>query len=1313
MCGGENLRSQTTKPVEIRHIGSYHTGIFDGAAAEITAYDEIGKRLFFTNGSANTVEVLDISDPNNPAHVNSIDLNAYGDVINSIIVWDGFLAAAIQNSNAQLNGVVVFMDTAGMVLNQLTVGPLPDMISISPDHNKIVVANEGEPDDDYLVDPNSSISIIDVSSGNIVGLTSANVTTIDFTSFESYRQSFESSAIDNWNYTLTPTSYATETDSIIDGNEDIWGVIQEFTGDIDNACHGDLFIGGQDLDNGNGGGSFVHTIDFDPVALVNTNQAYLSFKYQTIGYDGTDSAGYYVEFDNGTTWNNYTALSKDTTWNKVSIAIPLGSTHIRLRLAARQNGSTDYIGFDDVELRFFDESVNIYGANRFASVAQDLEPEYVCIDGNSQLAHVTLQENNAFATIDLNTAQIISVTGLGYKDHSLPGNGLDASNTNPTINITNWPIKGMYQPDAMSCYEVAGTKYYVFANEGDSRDYDGYSEEERVKDVTLDATVFPNAATLQLDDELGRLKITSSKGDIDCDGEYEEIYSYGSRSFSIVDENGNLVYDSGDDFEQITATEYPLDFNSTDDDNTSFKNRSDDKGPEPEGLAMAKINNRHYAFIGLERIGGIMVYDVSDPTAPQYLQYLNRRDFSQNETDSAALDLAPEGLVFIPKAKSPNKRDLLVVSNEISGTVSIYQIDINNTINGPIALDTFGLNSPDTIGTYGQMIYEGGISGLLPKPGTNDQYFLITDRGPNVSAVNHNLATGMNEKLFPFVNYAPKVIEVTANAGVLAVDSSYSLSRPSGTNVTGLPLPAGLGNTGETAWSDTLANLAGTDAWGIDSEGLTIDNQGNYWVCDEYGASVWQLNSNFQVIKRYTPFTNELEDVQLDTMAGKRRPNRGFEGVAYTPNGKVYAILQSPVYNPGSVASDNSRIHRIIEIDPATGDQNTYAYEHNEPIGDILNKDWKLGDLVAINNTEFLVIEHAQKGAWNYKDVYKIDISGATPITVEDFGGLTLEELQDSVGLDMNGITVVEKTHVLDLLENGWDLNHDKPEGIAVLNDTTIALVNDNDYGISSPNSDGNVAFTGATTRLYQYTLPNSLNLVSPFCEVEILTADTTICPGDLVTVDAEAGFASYDWNDLQTGSSVNFGNAGQYYVNATNANGCVASDTFNLSEHTLPGVALGTDQIICINHDITLDAGAGFTDYDWSTGGTLQTELITGSSLGVGVHTIDVLATDMNGCNNSDTLVLTVDACTDIDQPEGFKMNVYPNPVLTNLNLENKGQAPFNVQLINILGETIQTMRVDGQNTQSIDMTAFASGTYFIKVFDGEKEHTLKLLKL
>ena len=296
----------------------------------------------------------------------------------------------------------------------------------------------------------------------------------------------------------------------------------------------------------------------------------------------------------------------------------------------------------------------------------------------------------------------------------MAGNGLDASNRdectqediddsdcatlNDGINIKTWDnLKGFYMPDSIASFASNGVNYVLTANEGDSREYaydaseeaceaaghtydDGdcfsHVDEIRVKDLDLDTSVFTDDS-LQDNENLGRLKVVTTEGDADEDGLYEALYSFGGRSFSIFNaDTGSLVFDSGDDFEQITATVIGGEgFNSTDDEN-AFDDRSDDKGPEPEALAVGTVNGKTYAFIGLERVGGIMVYDITDPATPAFVEYSVNRDYSVDIEDDLgnAGDLAPEGMKFVAAADSPTGKALLIVGNEVSGTTTVYEV---------------------------------------------------------------------------------------------------------------------------------------------------------------------------------------------------------------------------------------------------------------------------------------------------------------------------------------------------------------------------------------------------------------------------------------------------------------------------------------------------------------------------------------------------------------------------------------------------------------------------------------------------------------
>lgn len=307
---------------------------------------------------------------------------------------------------------------------------------------------------------------------------------------------------------------------------------------------------------------------------------------------------------------------------------------------------------------------------RLVTFAQDVEPEYIAFSPDSRTAYVTLQENNAWAIIDIPSARILAIRAMNFKYHIFPGNGIDASDRGNSINIATYPVLGMYQPDAVASFQSQGSTYIASVNEGDTRGYASYNEEVRVGTLRLDSVRFPNRVQLQQDTVLGRLNVTRARGDMDGDGDYDALYLPGGRSISVWDGNGSLVWDSGDEFEQITSGLSPSTFNVSRD-NTTRKNRSDDKGPEPEGITVGTVGDSTYIFAGLERTSGIMVYNATNPRSPRFSQYITTRDYSR----AIAGDVSTEALLFIPASQNRLNVPLVVAAYEVSGTVSVFTFD--------------------------------------------------------------------------------------------------------------------------------------------------------------------------------------------------------------------------------------------------------------------------------------------------------------------------------------------------------------------------------------------------------------------------------------------------------------------------------------------------------------------------------------------------------------------------------------------------------------------------------------------------------------
>ncbi|MFC5590147.1 choice-of-anchor I family protein [Sporosarcina soli] len=317
--------------------------------------------------------------------------------------------------------------------------------------------------------------------------------------------------------------------------------------------------------------------------------------------------------------------------------------------------------------------------NSKGTVLQQLEPEYVAISADSKLAYVAMQENNAVATVDLVAEKILHVKGLGVKDHSLPGNELDGKRNDET-KLERLPLLGFYMPDAIDTFTAGGKTYILTPNEGDARDYEAYSEEAEIGDIAdkiqLKAEHYGGFTQEELDqlvadglfDEMKKTKITLEQG-MAADGSYEALYSYGGRSFSIFDaDTMELVFDSGSEFEKITAEALPEFFN-TDNEEIAYDKRSSAKGPEPETVVVGAIDGKNYAFIALERVSGIMVYDLTNPSKPEFVTFISSRDYSEDIKG----DVSPEGLRFISADQSPTSHALLAATHEVSGTVAIYE----------------------------------------------------------------------------------------------------------------------------------------------------------------------------------------------------------------------------------------------------------------------------------------------------------------------------------------------------------------------------------------------------------------------------------------------------------------------------------------------------------------------------------------------------------------------------------------------------------------------------------------------------------------
>lgn len=280
--------------------------------------------------------------------------------------------------------------------------------------------------------------------------------------------------------------------------------------------------------------------------------------------------------------------------------------------------------------------VPVNGTHARLNTGMDFEPEYIAVDHRDDRAYVTLQEANAVAVLDLETNEFTEVIGLGVKDFSLADNGfggnnfIDPNHKDGRIELRPAAVKGFYQPDAIAVHHFRGKTYLVMANEGDTREDDGDKK---------------RASKLGVTGDLAELNIST------VDSTATDLHTFGARSFSIRDTDGNLVYDSGSllDAEAIARGIYD-------------DGRSDDKGVEPEGVALLDIGGRTYAFVGLERTtkAAVAVFDITNPHRVGFIDMI--------VTDG---DISPEGLA----AYQQRGNFYLAIANEVSNTTTLYSLE--------------------------------------------------------------------------------------------------------------------------------------------------------------------------------------------------------------------------------------------------------------------------------------------------------------------------------------------------------------------------------------------------------------------------------------------------------------------------------------------------------------------------------------------------------------------------------------------------------------------------------------------------------------
>lgn len=585
----------TPASLTLEKIGAYSAGVFGVSAAEIPAFDAVSKRAFVVNSFAGKIDVLDMSDPTTPVKINELSSDSVlvGSKVNSVAAQGGIVAVAIEAAIKTDNGRVAFYKASDLsLISSVEVGALPDMLIFTPDGKKVLVANEGEPSDDYQIDPEGSVSIIDISK-----IATPTVKTAGFAAFNGQEAALRAKGVRIFGPGANAAKdFEPEYIAVSADGKTAWAALQE-----NNA---------------------LAKIDIATATVTDI---------LPLGYKDHGVAGNEIDVSDG-------------------------------------DGKPALMGID---IRTWSGLKGMYMPDAMASYT---------VAGKTYL--VTANEGDARAWGEDTDAYWAGDASKGF--------------------VEEWRVKHLVHKDGF-----------------DRRAGDDLPPQLRglAAGALLNPTVFQHCGALpgdpgacRADENLGRLKVTwtmgyrqdangnpvmfNTNGAEDPTGDrlmYDNLYAFGGRSFAIWDESGALVWDSGAEIEQFIASDACMAganrnipcktyFNSHHSEGSSFDNRSDDKGPEPEGVIIGSIGAKTFAFIGLERMGGVLVYDISNPTAPVRVDYLNTREDWVTEDPSTVLatvgDLGPEGLVFIPAKDSPNGKPLLVVGNEVSGTTAVFQLNL-------------------------------------------------------------------------------------------------------------------------------------------------------------------------------------------------------------------------------------------------------------------------------------------------------------------------------------------------------------------------------------------------------------------------------------------------------------------------------------------------------------------------------------------------------------------------------------------------------------------------------------------------------------
>ena len=869
--------------------------------------------------------------------------------------------------------------------------------------------------------------------------------------------------------------------------------------------------------------------------------------------------------------------------------------------------SVGFTAYNGQEVALRAQGIRVFSTS--ATVAQDFEPEYIAISDDNSKAYVTLQENNALVTIDLTTNTITSLTALGYSSYSAgSGNAMDASDQSGAVLITgNLPIKGAFMPDAMTFKTINGQGLLFTANEGDSREIATVVDANRISSATfngvLDATAFPDQSILRNNKFLGRLSALKYSGDTDGDGDYDELHVMGGRSFSIWNPlTGALVYDSKDLIEQITANHptFGAIFNASNATGTpALKNRSDDKGPEPEGITVATINGSTYAFVALERIGGAMMFNVDVPTSPVFVGYANNRS-----TTVSGPDLGSEGIIFISAADSPNNKALLILANEVSSTLSIYQINSCADLSGGSITSNDlslcpGQSTSLSVTNVSGVSYQWLLNGAVIANATNNTY--QANQVGNIAVKVTNSSLGCTD--------TTAVVAITSVAAPI-VSAGQDQTVCGGTTVT-------LTASGATGY-----------AWNNGSSSVTL-------------SVATGLNAT----------TNVYVVTGTDVATGCTKKDTVLVFVNALPQ-----INAGVDFN----ACEN------VEISLSASGGLTYTWSNN-----VID-----GQAFLLTQTTTFTVNGTDTNACSNSDQITVNVSSAPTVTL----GNDIEVCENESPVQVNAST--NQGGLVYLWSTG--------DTIAAISASTSG-----EYHVSV--TDANGCSDTDTIFVILNELPGAN-----------LGADQSVCSNDLPTtlvVESTGNQLSYSWSTNQVTQQIQVSLTGIYTVSVIDQNGCESSDEVAVQVLNSPNVNAGNDITVCeYDFPVTLNASGNGAEVQWSNGASTSFTSVTSAGI------YSVTTTALNGCQASDSVVVTSDPCLGITSisAEWF---VYPNPMEDVLVIQNKSGLKAKGAMFTADGKLVNVYDISG-NELTIDVQDLSKGAYYLHIIMENSERVIKVIK-